>query len=320
LQEIFASPNRADTTWQHFSKQFYKMLPLIQHEILLQGFSTLAEIASIQGDAQRAQTILCDFAQLVEPFPCASTLLPQISALRAAVSLGAGHLTEALTWAEQQRISLVSLPAIHEQRGYIVQLRLALMRVHGRSQHTVLRAALPVLHQLLREGKARTRPGNSLELLILLAVIHERLGEHVRAQDFLSTVLEYVRLEGYQRSVVSEQPLLEPLLRTSAESAPAMSVSFQSILAATSLNAFPITQLDQQALLRERIRAGEQVLSPREREVLLLLSVGASNQEIANQLIITLGTVKRHVNTILAALHASNRTQAVARARELSLL
>ena len=45
-----------------------------------------------------------------------------------------------------------------------------------------------------------------------------------------------------------------------------------------------------------------------------------SNQEIANRLIITLGTVKRHVNTILAALHVSNRTQAVARARELSLL
>jgi LuxR family maltose regulon positive regulatory protein len=320
LQEIFASPNHADTTWQHFSKQFYKMLPLIQQEIPLQGVSALAEIASIQGDAQRAQAILRDFARLVEPFPCASTLLPQISAQRAAVSLGAGQLTEALTWAEQQGISLVSLPERHEQRGYMVQLRLALMQVHGRSQRTVLRAALPVLHQLLREGKARTRPGNSLELVILLSVIHERLGEYTRAQDFLSTALEYVRLEGYRRSIMREQPLLEPLLRTSAESAPALSMSVQSILTATSLNAFSLTQPDQLALLRERMRAGEQILSPREREVLLFLSVGASNQEIANQLIITLGTVKRHVNTILASLHVSNRTQAVARARELSLL
>src|SRR5258708_14345144 len=89
LQEIFTSPSSADTTWQYFSKQFYKMLPLIQQEILLQGVSTLADIASIQGDTQRAQAILRDFARLVEPFPCASTLLPQISAQRAAVSLEA---------------------------------------------------------------------------------------------------------------------------------------------------------------------------------------------------------------------------------------
>jgi ATP/maltotriose-dependent transcriptional regulator MalT len=201
-----------------------------------------------------------------------------------------------------------------------VPLQTMLEWVRSRSQRTVLRAALPVLQQLLREGKAQTRPGNRLELVILLAVIHERLGEHAHAQDFLSTALEYVLLEGYRRSVVRELPLLEPLLRTSAESVPAMSVPLQSILAATNLNAFSLTQPDQLALLRERIRSGEQILSPREREVLLLLSVGASNQEIANQLIITLGTVKRHVNTILASLHVSNRTQAVARARELSLL
>jgi LuxR family maltose regulon positive regulatory protein len=257
---------------------------------------------------------------MVEPFPCAFTLLPQISAQRAAVSLGAGHLTEALTWAEQQGISLVSLPERHEQRGYLVQLRLTLMQVHGRSQRTVLRAAQPVLQQLLREGKARTRPGNRLELLMLLAVLHDLLGEHARAQDLLVTVLESVHLEGYLRSVVHELPLLGPLLRTIAASSPALSVSFQSVLAAASLNPLSITQPDQLALLRERMRAGAQILSPREREVLLLLGTGASNQEIANQLIITLGTVKRHVNTILAALHVSNRTQAVARARELALL
>ncbi|BCL83197.1 LuxR family transcriptional regulator [Ktedonobacteria bacterium brp13] len=321
LQEIFTSSRSTDdTTWQHFSKQFYKMLPFIQNEILLQGISTLAEIASVQGDTQRAHMILRDFAQLIEPFPLASTLLPQISAQRAAISLSAGQLTEALTWAEQQGISLVSLPEIHEQRGYMVQFRLVLMQTHDRSQRTVLRAAQLVLHQLLQEEKARTRPGNSLELLMLLALNHEMLGEHARTQDLLSIVLEYVRLEGYLRSVVRELPLLEPLLRKIAESSPSMSMSVQSILAAAKLNTLSITQPDQLALLRERMRAGAQILSPREREVLLLLGTGASNQEIANQLIITLGTVKRHVNAILANLQVSNRTQALIRARELSLL
>jgi LuxR family transcriptional regulator, maltose regulon positive regulatory protein len=61
-------------------------------------------------------------------------------------------------------------------------------------------------------------------------------------------------------------------------------------------------------------------LSARELEVLGLLADGRSNQAIAEELVITLDTVKRHVTHILDKLGAANRTQAVTRARELGLL
>ena len=61
-------------------------------------------------------------------------------------------------------------------------------------------------------------------------------------------------------------------------------------------------------------------LSGRELEVLELLAAGQSNQAIAEELVITLDTVKRHVTHILDKLGAANRTQAAARARELGLL
>jgi LuxR family maltose regulon positive regulatory protein len=61
-------------------------------------------------------------------------------------------------------------------------------------------------------------------------------------------------------------------------------------------------------------------LSAREVEVLQLLAAGRSNPAIAEELVITLDTVKRHVTHILDKLDAANRTQAVARARELGLL
>jgi LuxR family maltose regulon positive regulatory protein len=61
-------------------------------------------------------------------------------------------------------------------------------------------------------------------------------------------------------------------------------------------------------------------LSARELEVLQLLAAGKSNLAIAEELVITLDTVKRHVTHILDKLGATNRTQAVARARELGLL
>ncbi len=61
-------------------------------------------------------------------------------------------------------------------------------------------------------------------------------------------------------------------------------------------------------------------LSEREREVLRLMARGASNHEIAEQLVITVGTVKSHINHILVKLDVHNRTEAVARARGLGLL
>ena len=51
-----------------------------------------------------------------------------------------------------------------------------------------------------------------------------------------------------------------------------------------------------------------------------LLAAGASNQEIAQTLVIELPTVKKHVSNLLGKLGAPSRTQAISRARALSLL
>jgi LuxR family maltose regulon positive regulatory protein len=61
-------------------------------------------------------------------------------------------------------------------------------------------------------------------------------------------------------------------------------------------------------------------LTRREVEVLGLLAAGRSNQRIAEELVVTLDTVKKHVSHLLDKLGAANRTEAVARARELGLI
>jgi DNA-binding NarL/FixJ family response regulator len=60
-------------------------------------------------------------------------------------------------------------------------------------------------------------------------------------------------------------------------------------------------------------------LTPRQREVLLLMCEGLSNKSIANQLGMAEGTVKIHVTAILKSMNAGNRTQAVIMAREAGL-
>jgi LuxR family maltose regulon positive regulatory protein len=61
-------------------------------------------------------------------------------------------------------------------------------------------------------------------------------------------------------------------------------------------------------------------LSAREKEVLALIAEGFSNQEIADQLFISLHTVKTHARKINAKLGAKSRTQAIVKARELAII
>ena len=61
-------------------------------------------------------------------------------------------------------------------------------------------------------------------------------------------------------------------------------------------------------------------LTERELEVLGLVADGDSNQEIARKLVVSLATVKTHINHIFGKLDAESRVQVVARARALGLL
>jgi LuxR family maltose regulon positive regulatory protein len=61
-------------------------------------------------------------------------------------------------------------------------------------------------------------------------------------------------------------------------------------------------------------------LSERELEVLGLIAAGLTNREIADRLLITVGTVKRHVNNIYGKLQVRHRAEAIARAHDLGLL
>jgi len=61
-------------------------------------------------------------------------------------------------------------------------------------------------------------------------------------------------------------------------------------------------------------------LTPRELEVLQLMAQGLSNQEIADQLFVSLNTIKTHISNVLSKLEAERRTQAIQKAKALKIL
>jgi len=89
---------------------------------------------------------------------------------------------------------------------------------------------------------------------------------------------------------------------------------------ATLLSAFGASPILDAAEASASNQAQVEPLTRREREVLHLLSTGASNREIARRLVLSLGTVKKHVSNICGKLGVQSRTQAIARAQARRLL
>jgi ATP/maltotriose-dependent transcriptional regulator MalT len=78
--------------------------------------------------------------------------------------------------------------------------------------------------------------------------------------------------------------------------------------------------MQQQDFIFNEIAFQQTGISKRELEVLELMAKGLSNQEIAEQLFVSLNTIKTHTSKLFEKLDVSRRTQAVQKAKELRLI
>ncbi len=165
-----------------------------------------------------------------------------------------------------------------------------------------------------------------IELGLAKALALEAQDARMEALEELARVLAIAEPEGYIRSF-DQGAALQTLLEQAAQQGIARGYAAR-ILAAVSPTPFESADqpksagqlmISAPAAPPDDSKSAEH-LSERELEVLRLMARGASNQEIAEQLVVTVGTVKSHINHILEKLDTHNRNAAVARARELRLL
>jgi LuxR family maltose regulon positive regulatory protein len=184
---------------------------------------------------------------------------------------------------------------------------------------------------------------HELEILLLTAIAHAKLSHAEDALRALQDALELAAPSDFTRPFLDGglpvYELLEQLqtrashrhVHSSQDGVPAFVASLlvafaqsttrlpQVSKAAAARNVRNVRNVgNDRAVYDKRRVAHSRELSDREREVLDLLATGASNQDIARQLFIEIGTVKRHVSNILGKLHVDNRTQAAAHAFERS--
>lgn len=246
--------------------------------------------------------------------------LVDVPMLAARLALVCGQVEEAIRWKDTYGIRFDDAPGtLLEGRQIFAYLTLArVLIVQGRSQRgeAALSQALILLEHWRNLALRLDFQGWLIEIQMLTALVLQAQGNTRQALTTLGEVLAQAETEGYIRLFADEgQPMVHLLAQISAYTA-ASSSYIQRIQ-----SAIPSTHRALPSPTRAEVpQTLLDPLSGREQEVLSLLVTGASNQQIADHLVISLNTAKRHVKNILAKLDVANRTQAVARARELRLL
>ncbi len=183
--------------------------------------------------------------------------------------------------------------------------------------------ALTLLQRLLEVAASQGRTGSMIEIQALRALALTACGDHARALDALTEALTLARPGGYVRVLVDEGAPMRALLAQLSAARPGrqdparrIDPDYLAVLLRASGQADAVPPRGRAAATPGLVEP----LTDRELEVLRLLAAGRSNQRIAHDLVVALDTVKKHVTHLLGKLGAANRTEAVARARQLGLL
>jgi LuxR family transcriptional regulator, maltose regulon positive regulatory protein len=319
IAEVLYERGELDAALDHATQGVALSRQLAWARQLAAGLAILAWIRHAQGDRAGALEAITE-ADEVQPSPAMVGLLNPLPALRARLALAHGQVGDAADWVQQRGLTPDDQPSYPREGEYLVLARVLL------AQQAPERA-LGLLARLHALAASQGRTGSVIELRALQALGLSASGDQPGALAALGEALTLGAPEGYLRVFVDEGPpmaaLLHPLLAGRRRERLALADAVPREYLARLADAF------EQAGLPVRPPVGRggvvvaglvEPLTERELEVLRLLAAGAPNRAIAAQLVVTPETVKKHLSHLFDKLGAANRTQAVARARELGLL
>ncbi|GLV58091.1 hypothetical protein KDH_49250 [Dictyobacter sp. S3.2.2.5] len=306
-----------------------KTAPLQYMDILMGSYMVLVHCHLAQGDLAETEQAIREMERHNRSAGI-PLMRPWIESAWIQLWLAQGNLIQATSWAESTSYHQETL-SYSRENAY-----LALARVYLAQKR--YSEALQWLNKLLARAERVERTGSIISILALQVAAFQlqSSGDACAACGVLQRLLTLTEPEGYIRVFLDAgtpmRQALQTLLATSdkpAESSPlspTLTAYAQHVLAAFSNEEQQPQEASAAELSISRSAAQTatqqlpEPLTPRELEVLHLLAGGASNQEIARQLIISLATAKKHVASILSKLGAENRTQAIAHARTYTLL
>jgi LuxR family maltose regulon positive regulatory protein len=315
LGDLLREWNELDAAEHHLVQgmALVKETLTVEPFVAILGYTALAHLEQARGNAGAARAALDALASLARQRHFPAHLMSQMAAAQAQLELVQGNLTAAIHWADTSGLSPEDedLPYPRESE-YLTLVRVRIAQAREEPLELFLQDALHLLDRLLQDAEAKARLGSVLAILIVRALALQAQGNRTGALSTLERALLLAAPEGYLRLFVDEGPPLLALLRQAHAQSRAPGYVASLLSAFGEQPSSPATSANSSVLVDP--------LTAREREILHLLSSGASNGEIARRLVVSVGTVKRHVSNICGKLGVQSRTQAIARARILHLL
>jgi LuxR family maltose regulon positive regulatory protein len=283
----------------------------------------LARVHQALGEPEQAHKCMERVVAIVQKDDLKQTF-SHWAAYRARLALAQGDLTNAAEWARRIELTLEGAlnPAHEFEHITLAQIYLAQQR---------LSEAQALLARLLPAAQAAERMGRVLEIELLKALTAGALGQRAEALTALECALSLAEPEGYIRIFVDTGPPMQALLQEAYTRGIALDYVAMLLAAFSNQNTETRRHGDKQEgtlatdsiSLSPSLQISKSLVEPlttRELEVLQLLAIGASNSAIAEKLVISVGTAKKHVNNILAKLDVRSRTHAAIWAREHGLV
>lgn len=283
---------------------------------LVTGLLIAARIRQAQGDTSGALDTVEEAAAVL---PQVVDLRNPVAAVQARLALARGAVADAAHWVAGRGLGVEDEPTYPREREYLVLARVLL----AKHEYELAAGLLERWHAL---AVAQQRTGSSIELRALQALARAGGGDRSGALAALAEAVALGAPEGYLRVFADEGTPIAALLREllvgrrlEQLAGAVVPLGFLTRLAAAfDRLGTPILPKARRGALA--VPGLVEPLTNREQEVLALLAQGRPNRAIADELVITLDTVKRHVSHLFDKLVVANRTQAVVRARQLGLL
>lgn len=236
-----------------------------------------------------------------------------VSAWKARVRLLQGRLTDALAWTRAQSLSVTDEPVYTREYEHLTLARVLIAQLRTRPSVPEARRVDAFLERLRVAAEPNGRIGALIDISMLRALLWSAVDDTTGALAHLECALALAEPEGYVRTFVDEGAPMRDLLRH------AVSAGVGGDYARRLLAAFDAPS-QAAASAKANIGVLPEPLTARELEILRLVAAGMQNQEIADHLVISLATVKRHIANTYGKLAVGNRTAAIARANELHLI
>ena len=319
LCDIFREWNDLARAIDHWQQAMLLAKRSGQGDFATAAFPLLAaRLAWARGEQKQVMAWFDKAEQSLQRFGEYHAYLAQILAYRVQFLLARGDVASASRWSERYTSAEEGWDLSEKDSWELMHARLSIAQ--GKIQE-----AVDLLEEMLQAAQAQRRVSSEIAILVLLVLAYHAQGKREQAMQTLECVLARSEPGGYIRVFVDEGAVMGKLFaeyysqsqRRSSGAQQAFSFEYvHAVLRAFGSEAQPSIWINPQngedALIEK--------LSEREQEVLNLIAAGLSNHEIAQKLVVTVSTIKTHLNNIYAKLHVHTRLQAVTKAYDVGVL